>query len=198
MSNRYNDTRLVHVIPFQGAAIRYGWRTKVDQGDSSVLGHVAVTGNFPPGFVIGANSPKPPRAVRTRDSGDISSFVSFTAVTAARNAGWRVTAGRRRVANTTRLTRTVAVRLGEGIFYAWQIPTEVFTRIGEAATQLGILTPSQDEENLVFGADPAFKPPRAQTRQGNNTISTFIDPDAIDDLPAGWTVLSNSSVPITV
>ncbi|MEL6402093.1 MAG: hypothetical protein AAFR26_23925 [Cyanobacteria bacterium J06626_4] len=183
---KYDSRDLVAVQPFNGSSILYGFRTNVDQGDRGILGHVAVNNTDQNGLVIGANSPKPARAMRKRASGTTSSFIDFGAIAAARAAGWTVGQGKIRRGGTTPRGRVVYVTY-KGFNYAWVIPNDTYANLGGDAAALGLRESTANDIDLVFGADSP-KPPRAFRTIGagddTNVISTFYDPSG--NLPAGW------------
>lgn len=187
MSRR--DPRRVVYVPLTTLNINYGFRTNIDEGDATVLGHVAVAGAYPDNFVLGANAPKPPRASRVRITGTTSSFISPDQIATARAAGWRLT-GRTRTrsgANTLRST-PVYVNIG-GIKYAWNMPDETYTAIAGDAAGLGIQAATSADTDLVWGASFP-KPPKVAklviTGDDTTNYSTFCDSSRVDSLPDDW------------
>lgn len=190
MGDRYGARSLVWVVPFTGSTIKYGFQTNADSTTQTALGHTAITGAYPTALVIGANAPKPPRASRTRTTGTDTSYCSAGAVTTARAAGWRVSAGKVRNGTSSARSRTVYVTV-EGNKIAWKMPLVTYTNIGADKTALGILDATASDLDLVFGVAYPKLPRvgifKASGTDGGNKISTFCDPDALDSLPAGWT-----------
>jgi hypothetical protein len=181
---RRDDKRKVHVQPFQGSNIRYGFATNVDQAESTQLGHTPLT-TRPQGYIFGANSPKPARASRRRATGTVSSFISASAIATARQQGWRVGKAKLRRGGSTAKSSVVYVTI-QGVKYAWSLPNDTATAIGNLQS-LGIRQATAADTDLVFGAsDP--KPPQAYRTIGTgtdvDTISTFYDPTVT--LPQGW------------
>ncbi|MGB3492806.1 MAG: hypothetical protein WBA57_08760 [Elainellaceae cyanobacterium] len=174
----------------------YGFMTNIDAADRATLGQTAVDGAYPAGLIIGANAPKPPRASRIRATGTTSSYYDLANEAAIRTAGWRTgSRGRIRTRNVTARSRTVFVTVGL-IKYAWQIPNDTFTQLGGDAAALGVEEPDAGDNDLVFGASYPKPPRAAQTifgDDGTDTYSTFIDPAAVDNLPAGWRKVSEGT-----
>lgn len=186
---RYNSRDLVWVTPFTGSDIKYGFRTNVDDAVRSILGHVPVEGAFPVGLVIGANSPKPPRASRRRAAGYQSSFCSASAVVAARENGFSVRPGRSRSGRVSRLSATVYVTV-EGNKLAWNMPIALYSRIlDDDLAGLGIRLATPADDDLIFGVSYPRRPRATRIEQGTDgqdVISTFVDPSNLNNLPDGW------------
>lgn len=187
MSNR-GSKRRVYVRPYVGSTINYGFATNISTAQGTILGHAEVGASLPPGYVFGANSPKPARASRRFATGTVSSFISAEAIAAARTAGWRIGFARTRQGGSGNRSRTVYVTL-QGIKYAWNIPNTTWANVSPVAGALGIREATQNDDDLVFGADSP-KPPRAYTVVGSgdnvSIIQTFYDPSG-GQLPEGWT-----------
>lgn len=194
-TNRYANRRLVHVVPFTGSTIKYGFQTNVDADVSTALGHTAVAGAYPSGLVIGANAPKPARASRILATGSESSFISAANIAAARTAGWTVGKSRVRVGGSTARSKLVYITF-EGNKLAWRMPTGTYTRLSaEERTALGIVDGTADALDLVFGVSYPELPrvgKRSVGTDGADLVSTFCDPASLDDLPAGFTSLKAS------
>ncbi len=169
------------------ATFLYGFATSLDTGDQTALGHTAIgTGS---GVVFGANSPKPARVRKLRDSGrSVSSYISSTVRNQGIPTGWKlVKRAKARASRGGRLSKAVYVSLDVGsisIKYAWNIPNTVYDAIGADRTALGITDASTETDgfDLVWGCTP--KPPKAYKVTATGTVSTFACPDAT--LPAGW------------
>lgn len=211
--NKYNRRDPVTVA--LGPGLIYAFATNVDTDERTALGHTAITGNYPAGSFIGANSPKPRRARRSTPTGWNSSFVSETPalITALKAAGWQVSRRpkRRAIIPSTMVSArvtTVFVQIA-GIKYAWNMPRETFTKITQATlTALGVEVATQADENtLVWGATIP-KPARVQfilaaggtgtPIDGQDVLSTFCTPSIEDSLPAGWKVIKPREVFNTV
>ncbi|NET39360.1 MAG: hypothetical protein F6K19_46570 [Cyanothece sp. SIO1E1] len=189
---RRDNKRLVYVKPFANATIRYGFLTNIDQADGEVLGHQLVGNSTPPGLVIGANSPKPSRASRTRTTSITSSFIDIDSIDTAKSAGWVLTKRPLRRAGGTKLrSRTVKVDVA-GVKYAWNMPLDTYTAISSVRAQLGIEDATSADEDLVFGASFP-KPPVAGKLEfgegGVDRFSTFISLTSSDNLPDDWAVI---------
>lgn len=202
--NKYNRRDPVTVT--LGPGVIYAFETNVDTNERVALGHTAITGAYPAGSFIGANSPKPRRARRLSATGWNSSFVAEdpTTITALKADGWQVSRlpKRRAIVPATMVSArvtTVFVQIA-GIKYAWNMPRETFTKITAAVlTSLGVEVATQADTNtLVWGAGIP-KPARAQfivTAGGTGTpidgqdiLSTFVTPSIEDSLPAGWKII---------
>ncbi|MGJ3253695.1 MAG: hypothetical protein ACFE0J_21550 [Elainellaceae cyanobacterium] len=118
------DSKRVVYVPMTNLGINYGFLTNIDDGDSGILGQVAVTGNYPDNFVLGANAPKPPRASRIRITGSTTSFIAPAQITTARAAGWRLVKRTRTRAGANTLRSTAVYINLAGIKYAWNIPDD--------------------------------------------------------------------------
>lgn len=202
--NKYNRRDPVTVTLAPG--VIYAFDTNVDTDERTALGHTAITGAYPPGSFIGANSPKPRRARRLTATGWNSSFVaeSPTIITELKAAGWQVSRLPKRRAivpgtmASARVT-TVFVQIA-GIKYAWNMPRETFTKITAVVlTSLGVeIATAADTNTLVWGASIP-KPARAQfilatggtgtPIDGQDVLSTFVTPSIEDSLPAGWKII---------
>jgi hypothetical protein len=186
----YGKRTLVWVIPFTGSTLKYGFKTNADGAAQTVLGHTVVdlAAAMPTGLVIGANAPKPPRAVRKRTTGSESSYCAAGNIDDAKAAGWSVSPGRVRRGSSSTLSKTVYV-LHEGNKLAWKMPLWAYNRISTDFAGLGIVDATAAAKDLVFGVSyPVL--PRVKKMILNGTTfsssSTFCDPSKLDALPAGW------------
>lgn len=183
---KYDNRILVAVSPFNGSTILYGFQTNIDANDRQALGQQEIGNQEVNGLVVGANSPKPARASRRRATGTTSSFIDWSVIAAARQAGWRVGTGRLRRGSVGARSRTVFVTY-KGINYAWQIPNDTYANLGGDAAALGLREAGPNDTDLVFGAQSP-KPPKATRTIGEgedaNQITTFYDPSG--QVPAGW------------
>jgi hypothetical protein len=191
------DRTKVGVQPISGSAFLYGFYTTADATERTALGHTLHAGNTASAFLFGVNYPKPARLTRTRASGrSISSFCDVDQIATARAAGWKlIRPGRYKQGADTALSKAVFVEFkvnGIAIDYAWRMPTDTHTAIGDAdRTSLGIKTAvgltAANTRKLVWGCNNP-KPPRAIKKTASGMISTFYNPD--NTLPTGWS--SNS------
>lgn len=191
----YGSRTLVYVAPFTGSAIKYGFLTGVDSGTQTALGHTVVTGAYPPGLVIGANAPKPPRARRKTLTATESSFCNPAQIAAARAAGWQVSAGKVRVGSAS--TKSVVCYITyEGNKIAWRMPR--YTRgliSGADFTGLGITEATRADEDLVYGVRYPQVPRVSKivaVGAGQSTVTTFCDPSKLESLPEGWITIRAS------
>lgn len=192
----YDEKRLVSVTPFGGAALKYGFKTNIDEAQSTQLGQTAITGNLPAGTVVGANSPKPARASKRFASGTVSSFIDVGAIPTARTTGWKI--GKAKIRRGGSSARSVAVYVTIlGIKYAWNIPRRNWAAYQSELTAMGVKLATNDDADLVWGASTP-KPPRVYkvVAQGDsiNTISTFADPNS--NVADGWKYQSEGQDPL--
>ncbi|WP_342597702.1 hypothetical protein VKI21_06990 [Cyanobacterium aponinum UTEX 3222] len=125
------------------------------------------------GVFYGANSPKPPRAVKKENGVSQSGFYDLAKAKSLANAGWKLSgAGILRSIKTTGAAITVCVDTPFGKSYAWNIPANR----RQIAIELGATVPT-DPTQLVWGAYP--KPPRATKIDNGVRTSTFCPPDQV-------------------
>ena len=190
-TNKYLKRTLVHVLPFTGAGIAFGFNSASTDTQKVDLGQVAVDLAAPPaGLVIGANAPKPGRAGKKLADGSVSSYFDIAKASTLKAAGWKIISMPtiRRGKNQI-LAKAVVITFG-GIKYAWNMPNDTHAAIGADLGGLGITLADPKDKNLVWGATYP-KLPRAQKllssgTGGGNIISTYVDPSKMDSLPAGW------------
>ena len=202
--NKYNKRDPVTVT--LGPGVVYAFETNVDTEERVSLGHTAVTGAYPPGSFLGANSPKPRRARRLSSTGWNSSFCAEVPATIAalKANGWQVSRPPKKraiVPATLASARVVTVFVQiAGIKYTWNMPRETFTKITPAVlTSLGVeIATNADVDTLVWGSRIP-KPARAQfivtasgtpaPIDGQDVLTTFVTPSIEDSLPAGWKIV---------
>lgn len=196
-SNVYDSKREVYVTPFTGATLKYGFLTSVATAVGTACGHTAVDrANLPTGLVFGANAPKPGRASKRRVDGVDSTFYDIDKKATLRAAGYSMTNATIRRGRPSVATKAVYVDL-EGVKYAWRMPLTTYTKIGADRAVLGIEDASQNDKDLVWGARYPKPPKAAKTiiaGSSVDTISSFVDPAAIDSLPEGWTASGREQV----
>lgn len=190
MPRNYEDSRLVYVTIAEFTNLKYTFKTRVKTTTSTDLGHTTVGVaqiSTAQGYVIGANSPKPPRASKSTETGIEGSFVDKDKIASAKAAGYSIQRGKRRTPRKTKFTVVKYVDIN-GIKYAWNSPT------AQGAPSLDALgaTDATDNDQVVFGADFP-KPPRVKIGIGdNNSYSSFVDPNKFDDaIAAGWAPAGN-------
>lgn len=203
-SDIYAPTRLVQIQLKGFTTVRYAFRTKIKEASSTALGHedaLTQQGNLKAGAVIGANSPKPPRATRiTTGDGYESSFVSSTKVGEVRKSDeWTVVAGRVRRPKTSKRSKQlfVKVKAGQGSYnYAWVAPMAQFEKFKDQLTNLGIEEVKDSNYATVLYGVNKPKPQKASKEGTGRTISVFVSDSKLDSLPQGWSTGSgNSSEP---
>lgn len=203
----YGKRELVAVKPAPGVTFLYGYHTNASSSQQTDLGMVPglANGNYIPGLVIGADSPKPPRMGRiVNNLGTDSHYASYDAVDTARTKGW--TLQRRYVIRrpvSGKDSRLCYVDLqtlneqgdpvGPTLKYCWSMPLYLYNKISADIAAMGINLADANDSNLVFGCQYP-KPPQAQrtvvAADGTTDVNTtFIDPKKIDNLPTGWRAL---------
>lgn len=212
MADRYtNDSRIVS-IAVKNMTIRYGFRTTLTAAKGTVLGHavgVDANGVLLPGVILGANSPKPPRAAIKRATGELdSSFVSTEAIAGARTAGWKVTAGQITIPRRTPLSIPVFVRVDSGsgdgapnYNYGWRMPKFQYDLIAGEFGVLGITEVTSANYGSVWFGVNSPKPARAtKAIDTNSDISTFVASAKeagigvnADGDPTGWSLVGGKA-----
>lgn len=185
MARNYNNGRLVTVKLGGFPELRYGFKTRVKETTSTDLGHVKITPSGITdikGIVIGANSPKPPRASLRTEEGVESSYIDVKSIEEAKKKGYKISRGKIRRGNTTKFAKTKYIEMN-GIKYAWSAPNA--KQEPSSLSKAGLKDAKQDDL-LVFGASFP-KPPRMKIELEVGSYSTFVDPQKVNDLAdAGW------------
>lgn len=188
--------RDLKIVPLKGFTPTYAFRTTIDGASATALGHasgVDAQGKLVAGAVLGASSPKPPRASkRTEAKGNESSFLNYNNVAALRADGWTITSGSIAVPSATDLATPVFVEITNGavtIRYGWLISKAQLALIGGDAANLGIeLVTENNYDTVIFGVNNP-KPKRAKKELATGgRITTFVSTAAEDSLPAGWSL----------
>lgn len=195
MTNKYDDRELVYVTPYTGAVIKYGFATNMKEAGQNDLGQVTVDFTaLPTGLVFGANAPKPGRASRLiATTGNQSSYYDISKRNTLKADGWRVSSPTIRRGSATARAIACYVTI-DGIKYAWMMPKETATKIGDADFgALGIELADGSEKDLVWGASSP-KPQRVSAVKTDAVISTFADPSKLGDLPTGWSIFGKEKV----
>lgn len=191
-SQNVYDTKIpVWVTPFTGSTIKYGFLTNVLASVRTDCGHNVVGDSTPTGLVYGANAPKPGRASKRTATGNVGSFYSIGQMASLRADGYSVTRPTIRRGSEGANSTAVYVTMN-GIKYAWRMPSRLLTRITADASGLGIEIATSNDRDLVWGSTP--KPPKAYRTSGLDTLSTYVDPSRIDNLPAGWSTSAREQV----
>lgn len=193
----YGKTRLVSVQPTLGfTKLKYGFRTNVEAAASTALGHALVTvtdNNFPVGFCLGANSPRPARATKKSAAGMRTSYCDATKRAEATAAGWKVGPALVRQAAPTRFTRTVYVTFQENKF-GWRLPLQVLAKVGtDDLAALGINVATGTEKDIIYGTSYPYLPIATKENDDGTTHRLRFDPDkTATALTAGWAVSSRA------
>lgn len=167
----------VHVLPYTGADIAYGFLTNASAGDRTTLGHNPVTGVVAK-LVFGCNKPKPGRASK----GGTNSFYDISKATALRTAKWRLTSPKVSQPSSSGRSKSVYVTI-DGVKYGWKVPSTTYAALAADRAALGIIDATSTMKDVAFGCRQP-KPPRARrevtTGTGANqtveSYSTFYDP----------------------
>jgi len=183
--NVYDSRRAVYVTPFSGSTVNYGFLTNVLTSIGTACGHTAYDPATPvAGIVFGANAPKPGRASKQRAAGGTdSTFYDISRASALRADGYSLSRPSIRRGTSNSTSKAVYVTLGT-IKYAWRMPVTQYNRLGADLALLGIQDATSADNDLVWGSNT--KPPKVSKRDGTDTLSTFVDPQRVDNLPAGW------------
>lgn len=189
--NVYDPKIAVWVTPFTGAGIKYGFLTNVVASVRTDCGHNVVGATTPTALVYGANAPKPGKASKRTASGNQGSFYSIGQRAALRAEGYSTTRPTIRRGGSGEASTAVYVTMG-GIKYAWRMPNRLYTRIFSEASALGIELATSNDRDLVWGSTP--RPPKARKVEGNNILSTYVDPSRVDSLPEGWSTSAREQV----
>lgn len=175
----------VHVLPYTGADIAYGFLTNAVAADRTLLGHNLVTGTVAK-LVYGCNKPKPGRASK----GGTNSFYDISKANTLRAAKWRLTSPKVSRPVSSAKSKAVYVTI-DGVKYGWKQPATTYTATASSRAALGIQDATAAMRDITFGVREP-KPPRAKREitsgtGANQTVenySTFYDPS--NELPDGW------------
>lgn len=158
---RYGDAREVAVQWKESSKWLYGFRTKADSADSTVLGHVPVVAGatVEKPVLFGVNNVRPARASKVKASGTDSSYVGADKVAAAIAANWKVTNGRVTVRRPSARVKIVKVKLATDVFLGWPIPQETYDKTTAAArTANGMVDAAINDDDLAFGLNSIILP----------------------------------------
>lgn len=218
MADVYTGQTFLRAVGVKGQTILYGFRTSLAAAKATKLGQVAAatpTGALLPNIILGANSPKPPRAFKQRITGETdSSFVNFGSIATARTDGWTIKPGRITIPRTTRVsfpvyvtidTGTVAADAPEGTAapnyrYGWRMQKAQHIRLVDEFADLGITPVTLSNfDGVWFGVNNP-KPFRvAKPLAEGSTISTYISTSKLDNIvgteaePTGWYIVSGKA-----
>lgn len=172
----------------------YGFMTNIAEALSSELGQVkGTTGaggrTYIPQLIIGADAPKPARVVKKTIDYSVTTYVGHNKLSEALSKGWKLSKdGTYRIARHTKRSKLVFLDI-RGIQYAWRMRTEQYTKLQKYASNLGIKEAKKGDLDLVYG--PSFpRPPKVGVivagEGGTDTLSTFCEPQKLDNLPESW------------
>ncbi len=182
--------------------------TGVSASDVTALGHQAVSAVAAGKIrVIGSQAPKPPR-VGKRLSGaavgqqqSVSTYCSYTSISAAQAAGWNLIKGRRSVSlkasNASRPSLTAIATLSDGSLYCFPLNKADFDSY---ASELGLesattVTTDTERKKLVSGSSTPYPGRASKLLAGSSTFSTFFSTSKQGDVStAGYDILSEERV----
>lgn len=204
MAERYSDNSRLVAVDVKGLTIKYGFRTTLGSAASISLGQTTAVdpqGALLSGVILGANSPKPPRASKRRASGETdSSFISYSAIATAKTAGWSVKAGRLTIPRSTKISFPVFAVIDSGTTtngagetvginykYGWRMPKYQYDLINGNFAALGITLVTNDNYSDVWFGVNSPKPKRVGFNvNANSVLSTYASTAKLDSLPEGW------------
>lgn len=194
----------------------YGWSTVdlaaatgVSAADlSTQLGHLdatAASGGTGSVLVLGANSPKPARAVKripnapTTAPGSVSTFVAYNKRVAATTAGWTISGGQRsvrlRAAAAGKRSVTAVAELSNGVLYAFPMNAEDFALVGSSLGLQGAAQISAIEAKKLATGMSSTRPGRAALEDSGGMLSSFYSTASRDSATAaGFDILSDEKV----
>lgn len=182
MARNYNARKWVYVEIAGG--IRYVFPSRIRQTLMNELGQLSTSGLATVDkVVVGAQSPKPPKATKSFATGSESSFCSVAKIADLKADGWRISASKvGSYSLDTAFAKSYKITIN-GIKYAFQssdLPSGMQFPAG--FTDPRDLVDANDT-NLIWNPDFP-KPPRFSISDGANTISSYCDPSKVDDVKA--------------
>lgn len=218
MADVYTGKTFIRAVGVKGQTVLYGFRTSLSAAKATELGQkdgATATGALLPNIILGANSPKPPRASKQRLTGETdSSFIDYATIAAARGKGWTVKPGKITIPRTTKVSFPVYVTIDTGTVdpaaptgtpapnykYGWRMQKAQHDLLADDFAALGITPVGLDNfDGVWFGVNNP-KPFRvAQSLGVGSTISTFISTSKIDSIvgtaesPTGWYIVSGKA-----
>lgn len=198
------------------ATLLYGWNAPdlaaaagVSSADlNTQLGHLGATAAAAIAtgiMVMGANAPKPARAVKkvagapTSSAGSISTYIAFDKRAAAATAGWSVRGSQRGVRLSApvagKRSQTAVAELSNGLLYAFPMNQEDFALVGstlglQAAAQISAV----EATKLATGMKQT-RPGRASLEDSGGILTAFFSTSARDAaVAAGFSVVSEEVI----
>lgn len=205
----YDNKEIVACSVIPGSGVMFGFRSPdgVTEATRQLLGHVdgiQENGSYIPGFILGANFPKPPR-MQKRGVGNY--YCAIDKTNEARASGWSMSEPAKYLRGGTR-RKSVLVSVdmrqndetgnptGPQLKIARYMRNTTKARITDGdLSAMGVNTTTASDSDLIYGAEYPI-PPEARftavnTEQNVDTYGTMVDPKRLDNLPAGWVVTSN-------
>lgn len=207
-----DQTRFVNI----NDVFLYGWATVdlaaatgVSAADlSAQLGHLDATAASATSgavLVLGANAPKPARAVKripsapTTSPGSVSTFVAFNKKVAATTAGWTISGNPRgvrlRAAAAGKRSLTAVATLSNGLLYAFPMNSEDFALVGSSLGLEGAAQISSVEAKKLASGMSSTRPGRAALEDSGGMLSSFYSTASRDTAAAaGFDILSDEKL----
>ena len=194
-TNIYAPMRKVFVVPNRFVDTWfYGFGTKIDAAESTLLGQTSLASNATPAkpVLYGVNFPKPAIYSKKVTGYSVRSFgdAGATIVVPYR----KIRESRiKAIATTASRSKYVSVPFN-GAGYAWMMNLQTYEAIGADKTALGIvdcLPTLAALRRYIWGANKGSKPQRASKDDItlNRVLETFVS-DTLTTMPNGWTLVS--------
>jgi hypothetical protein len=183
MAKNYNPSAIVYVqIGPPIEALKYGFRSRLAEGQRELFGQKAVTSGDFEGFIFQSQAPRPGRAKKVTLEGSTSGYYDYTQAAALRAEKYTLGFPHFRFASSPPHS-TVRFMTINSVKYAYYLPNG--ENNPEGLNNLGSEIATPGAQDLVFGAAFPF-PPRASTLiGGGHTFSTFYAP-SVAEIPQGW------------
>lgn len=194
----------------------YGWNTVdlaaatgISAADLNLqLGHLeadaasVIVGRI---MVLGANSPKPARAVKvipgapTTAAGSVSTYLAYNKRAAAQTAGWKIGGVQKGVRLTApvagKRSQTAVAELSNGLLYAFPMNQDDFTLVGST---LGLQSASQisslEAKKLATGMS-STRPGKASLEDSGGILSSFFSTASRDAATAaGFSIVEEERI----
>lgn len=168
------------IVPFEGIATKYGFESRTDPGNYSVLGQEDINPSADyQNMVIYPNNCEPHEATKKRTAGSESGLIAYASIQAAQAAGWRIKFGkppqqRRAKGQNKHLKVTL-----NGIDYAWIRPSD---NLYNLLANFGHGTPTATE-TLWYGCQFPMPPELAvQDLTTGSSAGSKCDPQKMNDV----------------
>lgn len=195
--------------------LHYGWNTVdlaaatgVSGADlKTQLGHLtaaeadAVANRI---MVLGANSPKPARAVKkiagaaTSVAASVSTYLAYNKRAAAQTAGWQITGFQRGVslrAGANARSVTAVAELSNGLLYAWPMNQVDFELVKAALGLQGAGQITNTEAKKLASGMSSTRPGKASIEEGSGFLTSFFSASKRDDaVAAGFSIVAEERI----